>query len=232
MASSSFPRQRSGADEHFLEQNPWANPLHPSHQHRQHLHRQVSGLSRTATPSSTPVARPPVDLPEPQGSASTIADQPSGRNSSMVATPGTGEAPKPTHSDQKHALERSNDDSTPIRIAGKARDGLFIAMNPQENPHGEAGGVQLQRASRTNSPSQTVNRSRNSQTPSTLPKPLPFKNNTGTTTTPLHRTVTPGRFDAIKHEDHFNSSRKSPMPRFDSPPINAAASGSNTKVAS
>ena len=85
-ASSSFSRQRSAADEHFLEQNPWANPQHPAHSH---LQRQRSAMSRPESPLITPAPQKRVvDLTSLQGSTSTIPDGPS---SSMAATPATGE---------------------------------------------------------------------------------------------------------------------------------------------
>ncbi|KAL8673008.1 MAG: hypothetical protein Q9168_002569 [Polycauliona sp. 1 TL-2023] len=45
LSATALQRSKSAADEHFLEQNPWANPQHPAH-----LHRQASGVSRTASP--------------------------------------------------------------------------------------------------------------------------------------------------------------------------------------
>ncbi|KAL9022632.1 MAG: hypothetical protein Q9185_000210 [Variospora sp. 1 TL-2023] len=47
-----LPRPNAVADEHFLEQNPWANPQHPAH-----LHRQGSAISRTVSPLAA-AARP------------------------------------------------------------------------------------------------------------------------------------------------------------------------------
>ncbi|KAL8712413.1 MAG: hypothetical protein Q9220_003261 [cf. Caloplaca sp. 1 TL-2023] len=49
-AQAGLQRPKSTAEEHFLEQNPWANPQHPAH-----LHRQASALSRTASPFATPL---------------------------------------------------------------------------------------------------------------------------------------------------------------------------------
>ncbi|KAL8860096.1 MAG: hypothetical protein Q9178_003360 [Gyalolechia marmorata] len=51
-ASAVLQRSTTIADEHFLEQNPWANP-----QYRAHLHRQASALSRTASPPAVPAAQ-------------------------------------------------------------------------------------------------------------------------------------------------------------------------------
>ena len=48
-ANAILPRPRAVADEHFLEQNPWANPQHPAH-----LHRQASAMSMTTNPQVVP----------------------------------------------------------------------------------------------------------------------------------------------------------------------------------
>ena len=74
-----------------MEQNPWANPQHPAHQIYQHPQRQAYSLSRPPSPITTPaVQRPVIDLIVPNGSASTIAEQHSGQNSSVAPTPITG----------------------------------------------------------------------------------------------------------------------------------------------
>lgn len=61
-----LPRPRAFADEHFLEQNPWANPQHPAH-----LHRQASVMSRTVSPLVGPAMqnRPT----EPGGNSQAVA---------------------------------------------------------------------------------------------------------------------------------------------------------------
>ncbi|KAL8842706.1 MAG: hypothetical protein Q9170_000362 [Blastenia crenularia] len=51
-ANAVLPRSDPVADEHFFEQNPWANP-----QHAAHLHRQASGISRTASPLVTTASK-------------------------------------------------------------------------------------------------------------------------------------------------------------------------------
>lgn len=85
-ASSTFSRQKSAADERFLEQNPWANAQHPAHNQ---LQRQRSAMSRPESPLITPAPqRRVIDLTALQESASTIPENPS---SSMKATPATGE---------------------------------------------------------------------------------------------------------------------------------------------
>ena len=106
--SASFSKQKSNADERFLEQNPWANAQHPAHVH---LQRQRSAISRPESPLVTPAPQKRVvDLTALQGSASTIAEPLSGQNSSMAPTPVTGEAAKSPNGNIK-----PNINSTPIK---------------------------------------------------------------------------------------------------------------------
>ncbi|KAL8943543.1 MAG: hypothetical protein Q9216_001001 [Gyalolechia sp. 2 TL-2023] len=61
-----FPRPKAFADEHFLEQNPWANPQHPAH-----LHRQASTTSRAVSPLVAPaLQRQPI---EPNRNAQAVS---------------------------------------------------------------------------------------------------------------------------------------------------------------
>lgn len=202
-AAASFPRQRPGAEEHFLEQTPWANPQHPAH-HKQRMYGQVSGLSRTATPSSTPAGqRRLVDLTEPQGSTSTIAEPQSGPNSSMAPTPATGEASKPLHSGRNSKISEGILDSTPSRIVnGSLLDSTPASLALQDNSRA--------RAERKSSPSLHRNMAMDGQTPSALPKPLPFMHTGGSI--PGSRTSTPVRYPIIKAEDANIGSRHSPIP--------------------
>ncbi|EGE86936.1 hypothetical protein BDDG_09887 [Blastomyces dermatitidis ATCC 18188] len=82
---------RPGAAEEFLEQTPWANPQHSSHeQYLQQLQQirmneQQHGADYIyATPAAQQRV---VDLHAPNGSASTIPDHPSAPNSSAANTP-------------------------------------------------------------------------------------------------------------------------------------------------
>ncbi|KAJ5782826.1 hypothetical protein N7457_004600 [Penicillium paradoxum] len=95
MSSNAF---RTAAEEAFLEQTPWANPQHPSHQHQhQQHHSQYSQQPRPPghafeypQPSSyaTPAAQKRVvDINAPNGSASTIPENASAANSSANNTP-------------------------------------------------------------------------------------------------------------------------------------------------
>ncbi|KAL9601402.1 MAG: hypothetical protein Q9219_002578 [cf. Caloplaca sp. 3 TL-2023] len=51
-ANAVLSRPQAVTDEHFLEQNPWANPQHPAH-----LHRQASAISRTVSPLVAPASQ-------------------------------------------------------------------------------------------------------------------------------------------------------------------------------
>lgn len=233
MTTSSFPRQRSGADEQFLEQNPWANPQHPSHQQqRQQLHRQASALSRAATLSSTPAAqRRVVDLTEPHDSASTVADHPSGPNSTMKATPATNEATRITQPGQINPLNRKIEDYTPSRIPGSHGENTSAIQAPFGASTDKGKASHLSKANVNHSPSLPKNLSQDTQNLSALPKPLPFTHTSGSTPAPGLRTSTPGRFSVIKAEDHGHISRRSPMPRFQTPPVSTVPNGSMNRFA-
>lgn len=84
---------RPRAEEQFLEQNPWANPQHPIHQHAGRLSRQVSDQTQlVAATSITPGnQRSLVDPNKTIGSASTIPEHLSAQASSTLATPHTFE---------------------------------------------------------------------------------------------------------------------------------------------
>lgn len=217
--TASFPRRRTGPDQYFLEQNPWAaNPQHPTHHpQRQQMHRQVSdlsGLSRAATPSTTPAGqRRFVDLTEPQGSASTIAEAQSRLISSMAPTPIPGEAARVTQSGQNSAMSPGHVDSTPSRNANGTQmeakpslallDPLIAAANQTAMAHSSWS---------EQNPSSSIPRnvSVERKTPGALPKPLQFTD--GSSSTPGMRTSTPVRYPVIKAEDHSVVSRKSPIP--------------------
>ncbi|ODH52525.1 hypothetical protein GX48_01305 [Paracoccidioides brasiliensis] len=89
-ATPSAQPPRPGAAAEFLEQTPWANPQHSSHeQYLQQLQRaRLNEQHRAENPYTTPVAQQRiVDLNMPNGSASTIPDHPSAPNSSAANTP-------------------------------------------------------------------------------------------------------------------------------------------------
>lgn len=214
----SFPRHRPGAEEHFLEQNPWANPRHPAH-HQQRMHRQVSGLSRAATPTSTPAGQRRVgDLIEPQGSASTIAEPQSGPSPSMAPTPATGEASNPVQSGRNSKMNERSVDSTPSRVVnGGLLDSTPANLALQDSSRAKA--------DKRSSPSLLRNMSINSQTPSAVPKPLPFIHTDSSA--PGIRTSTPSRYPVIKAEDANVRSRHSPIPHqfHGAAPVSTVCSG-------
>ncbi|KAL8823345.1 MAG: hypothetical protein Q9191_005941 [Dirinaria sp. TL-2023a] len=129
-ASSSLSRQKSAADERFLEQNPWANPQHPVHSH---LQRQRSALSRPESPLVTPAPQKRViDLTGTQGSASTIPETQSGPNSSMAPTPLAGEqAVQPSTSHNGGGIH-----STPIKQPEVPNDNDIPISNARDHTIG------------------------------------------------------------------------------------------------
>ena len=226
--TAGFSRQRPAAEEHFLEQNAWANPQHPSHhQQRQHMHRQVSALSRAATPASTPAAQKRViDLTEPQGSASTIAEPPSGPSSSVGPNSVNDKASKDPQLGQYRAVGDKVGESTPSRIVGVPLEAT------QENSafpgHSAEKGKGPQSAKSDHSqPSLQRNKSQESQTPNAIPKPLPFMHTGGSTSTPGIRTSTPMRYPAIKAEDASQLQRRSPHQYHSPSAVTTVGSGQN-----
>lgn len=213
-----------------MEQNPWANPQHPSHQQqRQQMHRQVSALSRTATPSSTPAAqRRVVDLTELQDSASTVPDHPSGPNSSMAATPTTGEAARFEQSSQNRTSDKHIVESTPSRSIGDLIEAIPANLAVFETMASKGKAPQSGRPDRSHSPSLQRNPSQDSQAPNALPKPLPFIPTGGSSSIPGPRTSTPGRYTVVKAEDN---SRLSPMSQYHSQAVGTVANGQMNRFA-
>lgn len=71
-AAESSRADRAAAEEQFFEQNAWANPQHPAHNHN---HYQITSSQQRviSNPFATPAAqRDRIDLQAPNGSASTI----------------------------------------------------------------------------------------------------------------------------------------------------------------
>ena len=228
--TAGFPRQRPAAEEHFLEQNAWANPQHPSHhQQRQHMHRQVSALSGAATPTSTPAAqRRVIDLTEPQGSASTIAEPQSGPSSFVALASGTDKASKDPQSRQYRAGGDKPGESTPSRVIGvpvevTQENSVFPGHTTEKGK-----GPQSVKSDHSQSSSLQRNKSQESQTPSSIPKPLPFMHTGGSSSTPGVRTSTPVRYPAIKAEDASQHQRRSPHP-YHSPAAVASVGSGQTR---
>jgi len=215
-ASSTFSRQRSVADEHFLEQNPWANPQHPAHSQ---LQRQRSAMSRPESPLITPVPqRRVVDLVGLQGSASTIPDGPS---SSMAATPATGEqqakGAKPNG--------RVGSNTYLLGMLAKAPDMQTEDRAPLATTSGDHPKEQHRIASTSRHSSQAHSHVKghphhlNSANPPALFESTPnLKANT---------TTSPFEFPTVKAEEPTHSTHQSPLlHHYQTPtPISASATG-------
>ncbi|OJJ31854.1 hypothetical protein ASPWEDRAFT_117354 [Aspergillus wentii DTO 134E9] len=119
-ASSSLPRGamsalssnafRTAAEEAFLEQTPWANPQHPVHQQQTQTRPQGRVFEHPRAPSyTTPAAQKRVvDVNAPNGSASTIAENPSATNSPANNTPYGTEQEQP-HLNNGHFVQPDYD---------------------------------------------------------------------------------------------------------------------------
>lgn len=131
-ANAVLQRPTAVADEHFLEQNPWANPQHPAH-----LHRQTSAISRTASPLATPALNKRPVKALGQNSASTVAEAQSGLNSSIGPTPAAGQQDR----DLQFAKQRFNNarrergppSSTPSKLPPALRQSLTLPAENQQS---------------------------------------------------------------------------------------------------
>lgn len=108
-ANAVLQRPKAVADEHFLEQNPWANPQHPAH-----LHRQASALSRTASPLSNPVL--------------TKRDSGTNSNAKQASTATEGQARLHLSTGSSSAAVQPDRDSKTARQAYSARRELDAPM--------------------------------------------------------------------------------------------------------
>ena len=227
--TAGFSRQRPAAEEHFLEQNAWANPQHPSHhQQRQHMHRQVSALSGAATPTSTPAAQKRViDLTEPVGSASTIAEPHSGPSSAVALTSATDKASKEPQSRQYRAIGDKPGESTPSRVFGVPIEAAQENSVFLEHTTEKGKGPQSIKSDHSRSSPLQRNKSQERQTPNAIPKPLPFMHTGGSSSTPGVRTSTPVQYSAIKAEDGSQHQRRSPHPYHSPASVATVGSGQN-----
>ncbi|MCJ1311784.1 hypothetical protein MMC25_005457 [Agyrium rufum] len=89
---ASIAKQQPLAEEQFREQNPWANPQHPSHGPlMSSAFRRISQQARSRSPYSTPAGQKQAVDPAAHGSASTIPADFSQQGSSVVGTPASTE---------------------------------------------------------------------------------------------------------------------------------------------
>ncbi|KAL8918976.1 MAG: hypothetical protein Q9208_007026 [Pyrenodesmia sp. 3 TL-2023] len=226
-ANAVLPRSNTTADEHFLEQNPWANPQHPAH-----LHRQASALSRTVSPSATPISqkRAPGSLGSLQV-ASTLAEAQQGSYPSMLPTPATGE------SDRDPKASRLGLSASTAHVPTNA----FSRQPPPstENSNSVAthhqSGLQKNRTSAGPSSENALgSASGRFKAPEIHMKPyvpkLPRRTETKSPSSgPMAKLPAspPGRFPVIKPEDMMRLPGRSPTPQrmHRSVPVNVAANG-------
>ena len=218
-SAASFPRHTPHVEEHFLERNAWANPQHPAHQQqRQQMHRQLSQVSGAPTPSATPTGQDGLtDLTEPRGSASTVPNQPSAAANSLVhSTPATGELTKPGLGPNSGLTIRRGVDETPSRIKSILTDAMLMGKEIQGSLAPRPNSPQPARKS---SPSVTRNPPvRDSHTPNTLPKPLPFTQSASSRASPPVRLP-------VKVEDIGQLSGHSPASHQFGSPVPTIAAG-------
>ena len=212
-AASTFGRPPPAAEVQFLQQNAWANPQHPVHQ----KDRQGSTLSQAATPSATPANQK--RLVESRGSASTIPEHLSAPDSSVVPTPATEEVSRDAHTGLNSVASQNTKDATPSRITG-----VSMEENPALNPRPVEDSLTAASvgAERNPTPLSSKIPGRESHTPGSLPKPLPFMQGGG-----MSQASPPIRNPVIKAEDPSNVYRHTPIAhQFQgTPPISTASNG-------
>ena len=119
----------TAATDHFLEKNAWANPRHPSHSQR--LRRHASGLGQDTMSFVTPVAQKRLFSNGLEGSASTIVEMSSGRNSPALPTPITGRQV----TDSKQSLPLETPSKAQEAVAGLSTDLTPLQKAAFENQH-------------------------------------------------------------------------------------------------
>ena len=218
-------RSKAVADEHFLEQNPWANP-----QHAAHLHRQASGLSRTASPlACTTTQKRPLDSTTGMRSTPTPAGAPSGPGSAVGAA--TDHPELETRMNKQRLMPDTSDavslstSSKEVPVAKESQRGRLqknkaTPLSGSERAHGSVAG---------RTPGQEI-----------LGRPYmprqPFKGNSPSSATasaavsasasaskpPLSP---PNRFPMIKAEDLARLSGRSPPTQQYQQPVQVAVNG-------
>lgn len=108
---------RAAAEEQFFEQNAWANPQHPAHNHN-HYHIAGSQQRVVSNPFATPAAqRDRIDLQAPNGSASTIdmqSNPPSGTAAHGQNSAAQRDAYESPIVQMKQAVSRSQETHHPV----------------------------------------------------------------------------------------------------------------------
>ncbi|KAL9606219.1 MAG: hypothetical protein Q9179_000616 [Wetmoreana sp. 5 TL-2023] len=126
-ANAVLQRPKAVADEHFLEQNPWANPQHPAH-----LHRQTSALSRTTSPLATPaLSKRPTEASLGPRSTFAVVEAHSGRTSSAtVQQDRDSRATRPGYNARR---DQANPPNTTRRHPPALTESLSLPLENQES---------------------------------------------------------------------------------------------------
>ncbi|KAL8734606.1 MAG: hypothetical protein Q9181_003158 [Wetmoreana brouardii] len=126
-ANAVLQRPKAVADEHFLEQNPWANPQHPAH-----LHRQTSALSRTASPLAKPaLSKRPAEASLGPRSSFAVAEAHPGRISSVTGPQDRdSRATRPGYNARRDQDAPSN---TPRRHPPALTESLSLPLDNQQS---------------------------------------------------------------------------------------------------
>ncbi|KAI4279152.1 MAG: hypothetical protein LQ337_000493 [Flavoplaca oasis] len=220
-ATAVLQRSKAVADEHFLEQNPWANPQHPAH-----LHRQASGLSRTASPLAySATQKRPLDSTTGMRSTPTPAGAPSG--------PRSAEGAATDHTELQMRIDKQ-------RLIPDTSDAVSSSRPSKEVPVAkESQRRRLQKSNATSlSGSERAHGSVAGRTPGQeiLGRPYmprqPFKGNSPSSATASVSALAskgpvspPNRFPMIKAEDLARLSGRSPPTQQYQQPVQVAVNG-------
>ena len=235
-ATASVPQQHVPSEKPSFENQAWVNPLshpdHPSHpRQRQHMQRQLSALSRTTTPFSTPtIQKRIVELTEAQGSAPTIAEHQFNRSTSTLENPITAETIKLGQLDRRRKILDVNRETFSELNSSRSRADLMertASDLPQLNETVRKDkSVDLSKIERDISPA-IVRLSKEAPKSNALPKPLPFLHTSGLSSANGIRASTPGRYPVIKSEETNQLIRHSSVPHqyHASPAVSTVPSG-------
>ncbi|KAL8768686.1 MAG: hypothetical protein Q9209_005104 [Squamulea sp. 1 TL-2023] len=217
-ASAVLQRSKSIADEHFLEQNPWANPKHPAH-----LHRQASALSRTASPSAVSATQKRPSEPSlGVKSTSTLAGPPT--RASEGANPRTDQQTMGSRMNKERLIDRVNLDvpsSTPSKRAQSLNESLTSHIENQEVRSSR----ECPPLSATLAPPAGRNAVREIHVRPYMPQVSSISDNASTASASKAPISPPHRFPTIKAEDITRLPGRTPTPQQYHQPIQVAVNG-------
>ncbi|KAL8791042.1 MAG: hypothetical protein Q9213_000249 [Squamulea squamosa] len=213
-ASAVLQRSKPVADEHFLEQNPWANPKHPAH-----LHHQASALSRTASPSA-------VSVTQKRPSEPLVGVRSTPKLAEPPTRPPEGANPR---TDQQRTNKERLSDRVNLGVPSSTSSKRAQSLNESLTPHTES---QEARSSREFPPSSATlaspagrNAVREIHVRPYMPKVTLKSDNVSSALASKAPISPPHRFPTIKAEDITRLPGRTPTPQQYHQPIQVAVNG-------